>query len=339
MKMDMKKWILDMSNSIEMQAMPIMTYPGLELIGKEITEVVKDGESQFRSIEALSRQYPSAAVVTIMDLSVEAEAFGSPITYSHEDVPSVTGRIVQDEDSLMALKIPTMGEGRTLEYVKAAELAAKNINDRPVFAGQIGPFTLAARLYDMTEIMVDLMLEPEIVHDLLEKTTEFLIVYAQAFKDAGANGIVIAEPAAGLLSPAKCDEFSSEYVKRIVDAVQDDYFMVILHNCGNTTNLVSSMLSTGAMGHHFGNAVDMLDILPQIPEDTLVLGNIDPAGIFKNGSIEDMKTATQELLEKTTIYKNFIISSGCDIPPGTPLENISAFFDTIESFNKQTRVK
>jgi uroporphyrinogen decarboxylase len=334
MKMDMKKWILDMSNSIERQAMPIMTYPGLGLANKNIMEAVKDGESQFESIRALSNKYLSAAAVTIMDLSVEAEAFGSPITYSEEDVPTVTARIVYDEESVGALRVPAIGKGRTSEYVKAAELVAKNIKDRPVFGGQIGPFSLAARLYDMTEIMVDLMLEPDIIHTLLEKATEFLVLYAKAFKNAGANGIIIAEPAAGLLSPQQCDEFSSKYVKKIVDGVQDDNFMVILHNCGNTNNLIPSMLSTGAMGLHFGNAVDMLDILPKIPWGRIAFGNVDPAGVFKNGTVEDVKIKTLELLENTAIYKNFIISSGCDIPPGTPLDNIDAFFKTIEKFNK-----
>ena len=334
MKKDMKKWILNMSNSTERHAMPIMTYPGLGLAGKKIMEVIKDGSSQFESIKALSKEYPSAAVVTIMDLSVEAEAFGSPITYSDEDVPTVASRIVHDEESVRALKVPAMGEGRTSEYVKAAQLAANSIKDRPVFGGQIGPFSLAARLYDMTEIMVDLMLEPDIIHRLLEKATEFLVSYAKAFKESGANGIIIAEPAAGLLSPQQCDEFSSKYVKTIVDAVQDDYFMVILHNCGNTNNLVSSMLSTGAMGLHFGNAINMADILPQIPWGRIAFGNIDPARVFKNGTIEDVKERTWELLENTAIYKNFIISSGCDIPPRTPLDNIDAFFKAIKKFNK-----
>jgi uroporphyrinogen decarboxylase len=262
------------------------------------------------------------------------EAFGSPIIYSDVDVPTVTSRIVYDEESVRALKVPAIGEGRTSEYVKAAELAAKNIIDRPVFGGQIGPFSLAARLYDMTEIMVDLMLEPEIIHILLEKAVEFLVMYAKAFKDAGANGIIIAEPAAGLLSPQQCDEFSSKYVKTIVDEVQDDYFMVILHNCGNTNKLIPSMLSTGAMGLHFGNAVDMLDVLPGIPWGRIAFGNIDPARVFKNGTVEDVKVKTLELLENTAIYKNFIISSGCDIPPRTPLDNIDAFFKAIKKFNK-----
>ena len=55
------------------------------------------------------------------------------------------------------------------------------------------------------------------------------------FKEAGADGIVMAEPLAGLLSPALAEEFSAPYVKRIVEALQTDDFLVIYHNCGNST--------------------------------------------------------------------------------------------------------
>lgn len=331
MKINMKEWAREIINSKQRLSMPIMTYPGLKLAGLGIMDVIQNGENQFMCINELSQKYPSIAAMTIMDLSVEAEAFGSKIRFSSNEVPAVVGSIVDSESSARGLKIPGPGAGRTSAYLKAAQLSAQNISGKPSFGGQIGPFSLACRLFDMTEIMVALFDEPETVHIILEKATVFLAGYASAFKAAGANGIIIAEPAAGLLSPDQCQEFSSGYVKKIVDAVQDDHFMVLLHNCGNTTRLVPSMLYTGAAGYHFGNAVDMMAILPQIPSDRLVFGNIDPARVFKNGTAEDVRGKTLELLKKTAGYNNFVISSGCDIPPGTPIENIEAFFETVNN--------
>jgi uroporphyrinogen decarboxylase len=334
MAANMREWINNIINSEKRASMPIMTYPGLALCGKGIPDVIRKGEDQFRCIRELSKKYPSAAAMTIMDLSVEAEAFGSPVRYSDNEVPAVSGSIISGEKSARDLKVPQVGTGRTGEYIRAAALCAQNISDRPSFGGQIGPFSLACRLYDMTEIMIALYDEPDTVHIVLEKATAFLISYAKAFRETGAAGVIIAEPAAGLLAPEQCDEFSSPYVKRIVDEVQDGSFMVILHNCGNTVRLVPSMLSTGAMGFHFGNAVDMEDILPQIPADRLAFGNIDPARVFRNGTPEDVREKTLDLLNRTSGYRNFVISSGCDIPPGTPAENIEAFFETVELYNK-----
>jgi uroporphyrinogen decarboxylase len=172
------------------------------------------------------------------------------------------------------------------------------------------------------------------VHVVLEKSTEFLIEYAKAYKSAGAAGIVMAEPVSGLLSPALEEEFSSPYVKKIVDAVQDDSFSVIYHNCGdNVPKMLDSILSTGAAAYHFGNSVDMEeDIIKKVPADVLVMGNVDPAGVLRMGTPEKVREVTLSLLEKCSKYPNFLLSSGCDIPPMTPWENIKAFFAAFDEY-------
>ena len=334
--MNMHDWKNAIINSPVRTAMPIMTYPGLQLVGRSVLDMVRSGEVQFQCIRALSNRYPTIASATlIMDLSLEAEAFGSRITYSEHEIPTVGARLIPSFDEIGSLEVPMLGKGRTMENLRAASLAVQHINDRPVFGGIIGPFSLAGRLFDISEMMMAILVNPEASHSLLNTCTAFLVNYAMAFKKAGAQGVVIAEPAAGLLAPAECDEFSSRYVKMIKDELQDENFIVILHNCGNTQNLVDSMVSTGCMGFHFGNAVEMTAILQQVPPDRLVFGNLDPAGIIRNGNPECIRSKTTELLEKTRPFRNFILSSGCDIPPGTPLENIDALFDALTAFNKR----
>ena len=115
----------------------------------------------------------------------------------------------------------------------------------------------------------------------------------EASADLGANGVVIAEPVAGLLSPALSAEFSGPYVKQIVDAVQDDSFLVIYHNCGNSTiQMIDSILETGSAAYHFGNAIDMAEMMTHIPAGTVAMGNVDPAGEFRNGTPESIRAAT-----------------------------------------------
>jgi uroporphyrinogen decarboxylase len=334
MQRNMKAWMDGLINSPDRKALPLLSYPGAALKGLSIIDMVTKAQLQAECIKAIVASYPTEAAVTCMDLSVEAEAFGCKIEFKENEVPTVTRGVINDLAAVEELAVPKTGSGRTAEYLKAAELSAGSIKDRPTLAGMIGPFSLAGRLFNMTEIMVAVLTEPEAAQVLLDKCTQFLTEYAQAYKKTGANGIIIAEPAAGLLSPQICQEFSSVYVQKIVAAVQDDYFMVILHNCGNTIKQVDSMLTTGCMGYHFGNAVDMSQIMPQIPGGRIAFGNVDPAGVLKNGDVAEVRTITMELLEKTANYKNFVLSTGCDVPPGTPENNIAAFFAALESFNR-----
>jgi uroporphyrinogen decarboxylase len=269
-----------------------------------------------------------------MDLSVEAECFGASVVVSDDEVPTVKGRIINDIEAAEALVIPPMSSGRTQIYIEAIKRACVEICDRPVLAGMIGPFSLAARLLDVSEIMIDCYDDPDMVHTVLEKVTAFLIEYAMAYKEVGANGIVMAEPVAGLLSPTLEKEFSSPYIKKIVDAVQDDNFIVIYHNCGdNVPKMLDSILTTGAAAYHFGNAVDMeSDIITKVSSDVLVMGNVDPAGVLRLGTPEKVKEETLALLKRCSKYENFLLSSGCDIPPMTPWENIDAFFAASEEY-------
>ncbi len=332
MKTDMKKWMQDCINAPTKKAMPILSFPGIQLTGHTVDEMVRSGHLQAVCMEAIARKFNTAAAFSLMDLSVEAEAFGSPIHYSGDEVPTVTAALIHDEEEAEALQIPDVGAGRTGECVSGIREVSSLITDRPVLAGIIGPYSLAGRLLDMTEIMILCYEEPEMVETVLDKATEFLVKYAQAFKDAGANGIAIAEPAAGLLSPGLIEVFSTPYVKRICEAVEDDSFMVLYHNCGNVIPLLENIKEIGAGGYSFGNAVDLEETLKVIPEDNIVIGNIDPAGIIRNGTPEQIRKETLSLMERCCKYPNFVIASGCDIPPMTPLENIEAFFQAVEEF-------
>ena len=320
-------------SSDKKKAMPVLSFPCIQLMGVTVRELISDSALQAEGMKRVAERAPALASLSMMDLSVEAEAFGSKIHVADDEVPTVTGRIIESEDDARALKVPPVSAGRTALYVKALEKAVKTITDRPVFGGVIGPFSLAGRLTGMSEIMVNCYVEPDTVHIALEKASEFITNYILEFKRAGAHGVVMAEPAAGLLSPSLSDEFSSSYIKGIVEKTQSDGFIFIYHNCGpNTPHILGQLAAIGAGGYHFGDAVSMTDILKGMPSDRLVFGNVSPAREFTSGTPDSVYAATAKLLSECGKYKNFVVSSGCDIPPTTKWENIDAFFRAVDDY-------
>lgn len=333
--MDMKHWLNDQIKAEIKKAMPILSFPSISLMGISVKELIYDSKAQAEGMRKIAERVDSLASVSMMDLSVEAETFGAAVRFLDNEVPTIVGKLVQDEDEANALPVPAVGSARTGIYISAIEKACALIQDRPVFAGVIGPFSLAGRLMEVSEALVNCLVEPEMVHILMRKTTAFLIDYIRAYQSAGANGVIIAEPLTGLLSPDLAEEFSSPYIKQIADALQDDTFLVIYHNCGNhTIQMIQSILSTGCDGYHFGNAISMRDMLPLIPKDIAVFGNVDPAGQFLRGTPESIRAETLRILSECDKYPNFLISSGCDIPPLSPWENIDAFFETVATYYK-----
>ncbi len=334
MKINMREWAQSIIDSPKVCALPIMTHSGIEILGKSVNDAVTDGAVHAAAVMALADRFESIASSVIMDLTVEAEAFGSQIQFSEHEVPSVMDRLVCDRDSIEALEVPSLDKCRVPQYLLANELVVKS-SSKPVISGCIGPYSLAGRLYDMSEIMMGVYIDPDLMKLLLAKCNEFIITYCRRLKEIGVNGVLIAEPAAGLLSNDICQEFSSVFVKEIVDELQDDDFMVILHNCGNTGQCTEAMAYTGAGGYHFGNAINMVDAITAIPNNALVVGNIDPVLVMQMSSAQQVYDQTMALLESMRDYPNFVLSTGCDTPPELPFENIESFYKAVADFNTQ----
>lgn len=332
--MDMKRWLEDITKSDEKKALPVLSFPSVQLLNISVKDLISSSGYQAKGMKAVAEATDALASVSLMDLSVEAECFGANVVASDDEVPTITGHVVTTMQDAINLPVPEVGCKRTGIYIDAIRKAKGLITDRPVLAGVIGPFSLAGRLLDVTEAMVLCYDEPEIVHIVLDKCTKFIIKYIDAYKKAGADGIVLAEPLGGLLSPSLADEFSSAYVKKIVNQSQSDNFAIIYHNCGdNVIQMIDGILDTGSAAYHFGNSIDMSVMLSKVPKNTVVMGNVDPAGQIKNGSAESVRNETLRIMEKCSSYDNFIISSGCDIPPMAPWENINAFFDAVKQYN------
>lgn len=331
--MNVESWIKEILASRERKAMPIMTHPGIEMLGRKVVDAVSDGDIHYQAIEALNNRFPqSMACTSIMDLTVEAEAFGAQLCVYDDELPSIQGHLLNNYDDVLRLGVPSLDKARVPEFLKVSALASKAL-EKPFFAGCIGPYSLAGRLMGMTEIMIAIYTEPQTVTLLLDKCTDFLMSYVSAIKATGVAGVVMAEPAAGLLSDEDCTNYSSIYIKKIVEAVQDETFAVVLHNCGNTGQCTQAMLKTEAKCLHFGNQIDMIKALDECPSDMLVMGNLDPVGVMKMGNADDVRTQTLKLLEEAGSYQNFILSTGCDVPPNIPMENIQAFYDALDSYN------
>ena len=328
----MDEWLKQIRIKKNKRAMPVLTFPAIQLLNTSVEKLISDSNLQSEALKLINQRCHPLAIMGFMDLSVEAEAFGANIRFSEDEVPTVVGSIIKSEEDAMNLKVPKVGAKRTRIYLDAMKKAKQEIKDCPVFAGCIGPFSLAGRLLGVSEAMISCYDEPEMVHLVLKKATEFLINYLQAYKDLGIDGVFMAEPLAGILSPNLCDEFSSRYVKEIVSALDDDSFLVAYHNCGNNTlKMVDTILSTGCRLYHFGNAISIEQMLKLMPKDVMVMGNIDPVSL-KDASKEDVIAATNALLEAIGDVDNFVISSGCDIPPFAKWENIDAFMKTAQEY-------
>lgn len=332
METRLSKFVLDFPGRL---ALPIASFAGLEITGESVEDLFSIPGSQFKSVMGLADRYRMPVLVTAIDPTAEAEAYGCEVAFPDREVPRVVGRLVTSAAEAAGLPDPVPGDARTRVPIETAwRLTAEVGESVPVLGAMLGPFALAARLYGVEEALAAAAGEPETVETLLDNVTGFLCRYALEFRETGAWGVLVAEDVAGRLTPDGLGRFSAPFIKRIVKAVETADFAVIVQDGRAANAHLDALLGCGASAYWLGPGVDMGAALGRVEPGTVLAGNIDPVTVFQKGAAQAVSEATRALLEATSGARSVIISSGGDIPPGAPLANLNAFYRTVAEFNK-----
>ena len=120
---NMKQWVAELIGNHPKKPMPILSFPSVSLLGVTVKEMISNSDLQARGMQAVAQRTPALASVSFMDLSVEAECFGSVVTVSDDEVPTIEEPIITDEEEAAALTVPEVGSGRTQIYLDAIKKA------------------------------------------------------------------------------------------------------------------------------------------------------------------------------------------------------------------------
>jgi uroporphyrinogen decarboxylase len=302
---------------------PLLGAPGTILSKTTLKENLTNSEVQYKTLSMLIDKFNPDGIFPMMDLTVEIEALGSETNFPENANPSVAKPLIKNREDLKILKGNWQGiSGRMKVFIEVMEKIAKKYS---IIKGGyvIGPFTMAGEFMGANDIAMQAMLNPELVSELVNFSLEVISEYANALFNAGADAIAVLEPLAVILSPKKYKEFSLYPFKKLVSNLNNK--PLILHICGNTNHLIKSMLDSGAVGLSLDSVINFEELKKIIPQEITLMGNLNPVKIFLQSTPDQVAEATKSLKESMKDTKNFILSSGCDIPVNTPLENIAAF--------------
>lgn len=302
---------------------PLLGAPGTILSKTTLRENLTNSEVQYKTLSMLIDKFNPDGIFPMMDLTVEIEALGSETNFPENANPSVAKPLIKNREDLKILKGNRQGiSGRMKVFIEVMEKIAKKYS---IIKGGyvIGPFTMAGELMGANDIAMQAMLNPELVSELVNFSLEVISEYANALFNAGADVIAVLEPLAVILSPKKYKEFSLYPFKKLVSNLNNK--PLILHICGNTNHLIKSMLDSGAVGLSLDSGINFEELKKIISQEITLMGNLNPVKIFLQSTPDQVAEATKSLKESMKDTKNFILSSGCDLPLNTPLKNIEAF--------------
>ena len=300
-------------------------------------DIMRDGDKIAEAQIHVARRFNIPFVITIIDLNVIGEAFGATLTYMPDVIPVHEHPAIEGLEGIDDIepKDPRR-DGRMPQVIKAAERFGQNFSAQGElnFGGCEGPITAAGSVWGVENLMRNMIKNPGLVHKILAVCTDTIIDFCNAQIDSGVQAIGLAEPTASstCISPQFFQEFAVPYLKKITRKVNSPAFL--LHVCGESQKLVKLVSKITNILIFSVDQIDLRSAKEELGKRFLILlGNLS-TGIMRRGTAAEVEMATKVCIKEAMPGGKFILSTGCDIAPGTPPENIETLIRIGRTFGK-----
>jgi len=265
----------------------------------------------------------------ISDPYRETQGFGAKIEYTTNQVPKCIDPPLQNSTDLSRLKKPNpYKSGRMKDRIQAIKSYKEKYPNQYSILGWVeGPAAEASTLRTVNNFLVDLLIEPTFTDELMERCTDVAIDFAKAQIENGADTIGIGDAIASQVSPVVYEKRIQHLEKRIVQVIHESGAFVRLHICGNITHLLPGISDLDVDILDVDHMVEMKEVRKIVGNNVTLAGNIDPVHGVRNGNPEGIKKYMNQIYQG--VGNPFMINAGCEIPSGTPVENLKALCEPI----------
>jgi MtaA/CmuA family methyltransferase len=265
-------------------------------------------------------------VNTMSDPACEAADCGASVKFFPDQPPALdeAHALLADKSKLRDLKVPDPATGtRMSNRLKALRLYRQQVGKQKLIEGWIeGPIAQAADLRGVNTLMTDFFDDPPFIHDLFAFVVELELAFAKAQVEEGAELMGVGDAAASLVGPKFYREFVWPYEKRMMEGLRAMGVHSRLHICGNTRPLLGLMGDLGCDVVDLDSLAPLAEARAAMGPNQVLLGNIDPVRVLRNGTPEEVYAAAAECHRQAG--DRFIVSAGCEVPRDTPPENLRA---------------
>lgn len=307
--------------------MPITMMFATDQIGKPYGEYAENHKVMVEAQIATAEKFGFDYVSVISDPAREAADFGAEIHYFPDQPPAVdeSRAFFLDKSRLVGLKLPDpVGGGRMHDRIKGVELFKRKTGNEIFIEGWVeGPCAEASDLRGINNVMTDFFDDEKFIRDLFAIVVENAANFAKYQIEAGADIIGVGDAAASLVGPQIYEEFVFPYEKILIDRIHAMGGVVRLHICGNIGDLLENIGKLGAEIVDIDSMVTMKHAREKTGKSQILLGNINPVTVVKNGTPDLIFAELKKCYEEAG--SKYIIGAGCEIPRGTAAENVKTF--------------
>lgn len=311
---------------------PLAVHYCAGLTGYSLRQYTTDARIMADCVIRYYERFKPDAIWLSADTWVSAEAMGVKVgaTSDHQPFGALGGPLITTTADIDRIPSPDVAsQGRYPLMLEALGRIVDALGKEVFIVACFDqyPFSLAAALMDINEIMLKLYDDPPFVQALLDRCAEYALAYGTALAKAGADMLSGGDSPAGLVGPALYEEAILPAEQALLAKLKPAAGIpVSLHICGNSTPILPMMATSGADVLEIDHAVDLANACKIVGPDIALWGNLDPVSVLSRGTPDIVRQHAAQAITATRQagHSRFVLSSGCTLAVETPAENIDA---------------
>lgn len=305
--------------------------------------------SQGTNIDAMVKGHLDAldmighdGVVMLIDLSVEAHAFGCEVIFPEFDTahPNYDDPFIKGPADYK--KIKKINPRKTMRMKSVIELAsglAKEIGKTHAIVGFVyGSIGVLSMMRGPENFFMDLMEHPDEVLEAVQVMDDVLVEYALAQVEVGCHSVCYDNLYASqsILGKELWEKFEGNSVKKVCDAVRNAGALVSFHNCGNGIyfDMTEKWGNPVAISHAY--VADDVDSWEEHKEKwgkkISTIGWVPPGPVAMLGTPEEIEEECKAEIEIFGKGGGFVLATGCEYGPNAPLRNAKRMVEAAKKY-------
>jgi MtaA/CmuA family methyltransferase len=309
---------------------PILMQFAAEHIGSNYAAFASDWRILLEANLRCRDDFGFDQVSAISDPYREVQGFGGEIHYEADHAPTCKQTVLSDIHDLAPLRDdpdPFACE-RMLDRILAVRAFKERVGGACSILGWVeGPAAEAADLRGVQDFLMDAMDDEEACRRLLARCTRTAIRFAKAQLAEGADTIGVGDAICSQLPPDLYRALVWPFQKELSDAIRAKGGLVKLHICGNINHLLPHIGELGVDILDIDHMVDPAMARQCVGPQVAIAGRVDPVADVLHGSPENIRKAV--VASYAAIGNPHLVMAGCEIPPGTPADNLKALCEPV----------
>ena len=290
-----------------------------------------------------AREFDIDCVVTLIDLSVECDAWGAKIKYPENEAahPDYTDCVIKSIDDYKNIKkVDYRSSKRMMMHIDVCKRIVKELKgEKPVIAFVFGPLGVLSMLRNQQDLYMDLYDDPDAVKSAVQQINETLKEYIAALIDSGVDAIMMDTlfSSGSIMSKEMWLNTEGVFVKELGELIRSKNSHVMIHNCGTNIyfDVQIQMLKPAAISFLYppDDCKDFVQCKQKYGKQTTLIGCVTPANAVI-GSDEEWDAQCKEQIDQMAKGGGFILATGCEYPANASFDRARRMIDIAKTYGR-----